>query len=189
MGMKIAFVIYDGMTTLDFAGIYDPLTRLRTMGFIPDLTWDICAPTDEIIDGAGLRMLPRYVLPNLGHYTMIVVPGGVAARELVDDPDLIAWLRTAAPCKFKVSVCTGALLLGAAGFLKHKRATTHASAMALLEPHCSETSDERIVDEGDIITAGGVSASIDLGLYLCEKLADAGARARVAKQMDYPYGS
>ncbi|MCA9774853.1 MAG: DJ-1/PfpI family protein [Myxococcales bacterium] len=188
MGVKIAFVIYDGMTTLDFIGVYDPVTRLRTMGFVPDLTWDVCGPSDEILDGSGLRILPRSVYPILGAYTMVVVPGGPSAREFVGDEGFIEWLRTALPCKLKASVCTGSLLLGAAGFLHHKRAATHPSARGLLAPYCAEVSEERIVDDGDVITAGGVSSSIDLGLYLCEKLADADARRRIAKQMDYPYG-
>jgi cyclohexyl-isocyanide hydratase len=71
----------------------------------------------------------------------------------------------------KVSVCTGALLLGAAGFLQGRRATTHPSVYKELEPYCGMVVRERVVDEGDVITAGGVSASIDLGLHLVERLA------------------
>ena len=80
-----------------------------------------------------------------------------------------------------------ALLLGAAGFLRGRRATTHPSAYKELEPYCAEVVRERVVDEGDVITAGGVSASIDLGLHLVKRLAGADARQRVAAQMDYPY--
>ncbi len=87
----------------------------------------------------------------------------------------------------KASVCTGALLLGAAGFLKGKRATTHPNNFDELAPYCAEVVDERVVDEGDIVTARGVTSAIDLGLYLVERLASAAARARIAKQMDYPY--
>lgn len=68
-------------------------------------------------------------------------------------------------------MCTGALLLGAAGFLEGKTATTHPSAYDLLAAYTSKVSKERLVDEGDVITGGGVSTSIDLGLYLCERLA------------------
>lgn len=189
MGVKVAFVIYDGMTSLDFIGVYDPITRLRTMGFLPDLTWDVCAASDEVLDSSGLRILPRAVYPILGAYTMTVVPGGTSAREMVRDESFVEWIRTALPCKYRVSVCTGSLLLGAAGFLGHKRATTHPSARSLLAPYCAEVSEDRIVDEGDVITAAGVSSSLDLGLYLCGKLADDKARQRIAKQMDYPYGA
>lgn len=86
-----------------------------------------------------------------------------------------------------VSVCTGALLLGAAGFLQGMRATTHPNAYKELEQYCADVVDERIVDSGNIITARGVTSSIDLGLYVVERLAGIDARNRIAAQMDYPY--
>jgi cyclohexyl-isocyanide hydratase len=79
------------------------------------------------------------------------------------------------------------LLLGAAGFLRGKRATTHPSALKGLEPYCQSVVRERVVDDGDTITAGGVSSAIDAGLHLVQRLAGPDARARVAAQMDYPY--
>jgi cyclohexyl-isocyanide hydratase len=118
---------------------------------------------------------------------MVVVPGGFGTRALVHDAGFIQWLKTCEPCKWKVSVCTGALLLGAAGFLKGKRATTHPSAFRELEPFCVSVLDARIVDEQDVITGRGVTSAIDLGLYLVQKLAGSEARARIARQMDYPY--
>jgi cyclohexyl-isocyanide hydratase len=84
-------------------------------------------------------------------------------------------------------VCTGSLLLGAAGFLRGKRATTHPAAFEALRPHCARVVDDRVVDEGDVVTARGVASSIDLGLRLCERLAGAEVRERIALQMDYPY--
>jgi len=99
----------------------------------------------------------------------------------------VDWLKTAAPAKLKVSVCTGALLLGAAGFLKGRRATTHPGALKDLEPYCDKVLTDRIVDEGSVITGGGVSASLDLGLHVVERLAGPEARSRIAAQMCYPY--
>jgi cyclohexyl-isocyanide hydratase len=84
------------------------------------------------------------------------------------------------------SVCTGSLVLGSAGYLKGKRATTHAAAMHLLEPLCREVvRDERIVDEGMVITAGGVTSSLDLGLYLVERFWGVEPRERIADVMEY----
>jgi len=103
------------------------------------------------------------------------------------DTSFIEWLQTCESSQLKVSVCTGALLLGAAGFLKDKRATTHPSAFRELKPLCGRVLRERIVDEGDVVTAAGVTAGIDLGLYLVEKLAGRAARVQIARQMDYPY--
>src|SRR2546423_16876 len=183
--MRLAFVIFDQMTALDFVGIYDPLTRLKTMRFMSDLVWDICARTREVTDDRGLRFAATKVDESLNGYDLLVVPGGYCARALVTDATFIAWLKTAAACPLKTSVCTGSLLLGAAGFLAGRRATTHPSAYAELAPFCASVERQRIVDEGDVITAGGVTAGIDLGLYLVEKFEGADARARIARQMDY----
>ena len=183
--LRIAFIIYDGMTSLDFIGVYDPITRLKTMGFMPDLVWEICARSEEVYDSTGLRFIATKVGEPLHRYDMVVVPGGFGSRELLDDEKFIGWLRTAAPCRFKVSVCTGALLLGAAEFLKGKKATTHRGAFNELERFCDKVVDERVVDEGDVMTARGVTSSIDLGLYLCEKLGGAEAKERIRQQMDY----
>ncbi|HEX6624900.1 MAG TPA: DJ-1/PfpI family protein [Pyrinomonadaceae bacterium] len=182
--MRAAFVIFEGMTALDFVGAYDPLTRLGTMKLREDFAWDVCAFTEEVRDNTGLRFAPTRVGQSLGAYDLLVVPGGYAARELTQDAAFLGWLRTGAACDLKASVCTGSLLLGAAGFLEGKRATTHPSALEELKRFC-RVSEERIVDEGDVVTAGGVTAAIDLGLHLCERLAGAGAREKIRRQMDY----
>jgi cyclohexyl-isocyanide hydratase len=118
---------------------------------------------------------------------MLFVPGGFGTRTLQHDRSFIDWLRTAQSAPLKVSVCTGALLVGAAGFLRGRRATTHPSAYKELETYCGVVVRERVVDDGDIITAGGVSSAIDAGLHLVQRLAGAEARDRIAAQMDYPH--
>jgi transcriptional regulator GlxA family with amidase domain len=185
--VKIAFIIYDEMTALDFIGVFDPVTRLKTMGFLPDLQWEICAQAKTVTDGSGLGFIATSMGESLGGFDMVIVPGGFGSRKLMDDAGFIAWLRTAAPCKLKVSVCTGALLLGAAGFLEGKTATTHRSAFNDLRRFCASVVDRRIVDEGEVITARGVTSSIDLGLYLCEKLAGPEIKERIRQQMDYEH--
>ena len=185
--MKTAFILFDRLTALDFVGVYDPLTRLRSMQVMPAFAWTLCAFTEEIADDKGLRFSPDAVAEPLDGYDLIVVPGGFGTHPLQHDEAFLDWLRTAETVPLKASVCTGALLLGAAGFLKGKRATTHPNNFDELAPYCAEVVDERVVDEGDIVTARGVTSAIDLGLYLVERLVGAGARARIAKQMDYPY--
>ena len=185
--MKIAFIIYNGMTTLDFVGVYDPVTRLRTMGYVRNLEWDIYSHTKRVKDNTGLAVLPTKVNKSLKNYDMVFVPGGLGSKKLIKDKGFIEWLKTARDSNLKVSVCTGSLLLGAAGFLKGKKATTHPNAFNELKRFCSQVVDQRIVDEGDVITARGVTSSIDLGLYLCEKLAGREAKEKIRKQMDYPH--
>ncbi|MFC1857842.1 DJ-1/PfpI family protein [Thermodesulfobacteriota bacterium] len=186
--MKTAFIIFDQMTALDLIGAYDPLTRLKSMNILPDFEWDICAFTEAVTDDKGLRLCPDSVGQSLDGYDLIFVPGGFGTRSLQFDAGFTDWLKAASPVKLKVSVCTGALLMGAAGFLAGKRATTHPSAFGELEPYCETVVNQRVVDEGEVITGRGVSSSIDLGLHLVERLAGSDARTSIAKQMDYPYG-
>jgi cyclohexyl-isocyanide hydratase len=185
--MNAAFIIFDRMTSLDFIGFYDPVTRLKSMGILPDFEWRVCSNKWQVIDDRGLGIIPDSIAEALDSYDLLFVPGGFGTRALQCDNEFIDWLRSAAPVKLKISVCTGALLLGAAGFLLRKRATTHPNAFKELEPYCGAVVSERVVDEGNVITAGGVSSSIDLGLHVVQRLAGTDARLRIAKQMDYPY--
>lgn len=185
--MQIAFVIFDQMTALDFVGVYDPLTRLKSMSFMPDLQWDICSFTPEVRDDRGLHFSPDKIAQPLTDYNLILVPGGYGTRLLQKSSEFIKWLKTAQPAGCIASVCTGALLLGAAGFLKNKAATTHPSAFEELKPYCRKVSGKRVCDEGSVITSRGVTAAIDLGLYLVESIKGPEVREAIAKQMDYPH--
>lgn len=184
---RVAFVVFDRMTALDFVGIYDPVTRLKSMGFRPGLTWDVCGLTPSARDDRGLSVNVTRVGEPLGAYDVLVVPGGFGTRALKDDARFVSWLKTAAAAEYKVSVCTGALLLGAAGFLAGKPATTHPAEFEALRPYCGTVLSARIVEAGGTITGGGVTSAIDVGLYLVERLAGAEVRGAIAKQMDYPY--
>ena len=183
--MKIAFIIFDGITWLDLAGVYEPVTRLRHMDYLPNLQWDICGLRDGAVDAGGLKILATRTGGSLEGYDAIIVPGGRGSRECIHDNQFIDWIRTAAPATWKISVCTGSLILGAAGFLQGRRATTHFDAHDLLAPYCKSVESDRIVEDGDCITAGAVSASIDLGLYLCRKWAGDEADIMIRYKMDY----
>lgn len=186
--MRTAFVIFNGLTVLDFVGAYDPLTRLKTMDILPEFEWDVCAVTPEVTGDRGLGLVPGLVGAPLDDYDLIVVPGGKGTRSLQYDDAFITWLKSAEGVAQKASVCTGSILLGAAGFLKGCRATTHPDVLDGLMPYCGTVvEDERIVVEEGVVTAGGVSAGIDLGLYLVEQYAGQDARRRIAGKMDYPY--
>ena len=185
--MKVAFIIFDQMTFLDFVGFYDPVTRLKSMRILDDFSWQVCSLSRSVVDDRGLRIEADTVGESLAGYDLLFVPGGFGTRSLQHDREFIDWLKSAVTARLKVSVCTGALLLGAAGFLQGRRATTHPNAYPELEPYCRQVVRERIVEDGDIITAGGVSASIDAGLFVVEKLTGREAGNRIATQMDYPY--
>jgi len=183
--MKIAFVVYDGLTLLDFAGVCDPLTRLKTMGFLENIQWDICARTSKVRSVEGAMFLADRVDNNLAEYDYVIIPGGDGIRDLVQDKEFLRWITVQTDTTVVAAVCGGSLLLGAAGMLRTKRATTHPQLMGVLQHFAREVVADRIVDEGTFITAGGVTASIDLGLYLCEKIAGRDAREKIQSQMDY----
>ena len=153
-----------------FIGAFDPLTFLMSMNFIADLQWDICSCQSEIMDDRKLKFTPNSIGNSLADYDLIFVPGGIGTRSLQYDQAFISWLRSAEPTPIKASVCTGSLLLGTAGFLKGVSATIHPNAMEELKPYCKEVVSDRVVDNGNVITAGSVTASIDLGLHLVQRL-------------------
>src|SRR5678816_4958805 len=114
--MKIAYIIFNGVTWLDLIGVYDPVSRLKSMNYIPDLTWDICSYTGNAKDNFGLEVIPHTIKQPLSGYDAIIVPGGFGTRQLLLDNDFIAWIKTAKDATYKISICTGSLILGAAGF-------------------------------------------------------------------------
>jgi transcriptional regulator GlxA family with amidase domain len=183
--MKIAFILFNNLTFLDLIGVYDAVKRLKTKNYIPDLQWDMNALTEKVSDESGLTILPTKIGGSLESYDAVIVPGGNGHKPLLQEHDFISWLQTATPAAWKISVCTGSLLLGAAGFLKGKKATTHFDYYESLQQYCKTVVTDRVVEDGNIITAGAVSSSIDLGLFLCEKWAGPEAAAHIRRRMDY----
>ena len=183
--MKIAYILFKDITWLDLIGVYDPVTRLRNKRYLPGLSWDFCALDNRVRDLNGLTVLPTITGKPLNSYDVIVVPGGQGTRTLTENAVFLQWLETAAAVPVKVSVCTGSLLLGAAGFLKDKKATTNYKEYEWLRPFCKEVLTDRIVEDNGVITAGAVTASIDLGLYLCRKWAGEDAAQAIRTHMDY----
>ena len=183
--MNIAFVLFEGMTMLDFVGVYDPLTRLKTMNFVPDLCWDLAGWQSEMRDFAGMPLQPNKIRPSLAEYDLVVVPGGQGTRTLMQDPEFNTWLAGAGQAKQIASVCTGSLLLASAGLLVDKQAATHPNARKELRELGVKVVKARLVEEGNILTAGGVTAAIDLGLSLCQQIAGSEVADLIRKQMDY----
>lgn len=183
--MKIAYILFDDITLLDFVGIYDPIKNIKRKNFIENLSWDLCATQKSIKDSFGLEVRINKVNPDLSIYDMVIVPGGLGTRTLQHDHKFIDWLKTAREVKYIVSICTGALLIGAAGMLKGKKATTNFNEYHSLEKYCAEVIKKRIVDDHNVITAGAVASSLDLGLYICQKLLGEEKAEEIRIGMDY----
>jgi cyclohexyl-isocyanide hydratase len=193
-GTRIAFVAFPDITLLDLVGPLDALSRIATMGIDPTTTCEVIAlarPDGSVASDPpivwsawGAELTVARYRPSLASFDVLVVPGGMGTRALEIDAAAIAWLATFPANRLVASVCTGALLLGAAGRLRNKRATTHRSAMNELERFGAAASSERVVDEGQLVTAGGVTAGIDLGLHLVRRLAGDAAYEKIASQME-----
>ena len=184
--MRAAFVLFDRLTALDLIGLYDPITRLHSMGFRPDFRWEFCALQDRVTDDRGFVIHATHVAKDLGDFDLLSVPGGFGTRELISDSAFLKWFSTAAHVPLKASVCTGSLLFGAAGWLRGLPATTHPTAYGDLARYCQEVRNDRVVDAGEVITGRGVSAALDVGLTVVERIAGTDTRKVIARQMDYP---
>ncbi|WP_280632289.1 DJ-1/PfpI family protein [Jeotgalibacillus proteolyticus] len=105
-------------------------------------------------------------IDRLDKFDLLYVPGSTVVCSLKQDETFINWLRTGKEVTYKFSACTGSLLLGEAGFLIDKKATTHYKHLSSLTPYCKVVSNEKIVEDGNVVTVGGVTFSIDLGYIL-----------------------
>ena len=180
--MQIAIVLYPGFTALDFIGPYEVLR------YLPDaqvrLLWHETGPVTA--DSGILVIGATHTFAETPTPDLILVPGGFSTMEHARDEILLEWLRRASgTAQWTTSVCSGSVILAAAGLLKGKRATTHWMALPALKAlGVTAVGDERIVAEGRTVTAAGVSAGIDLALWLVGQIAgpDRAARARAARR-------
>lgn len=189
LGDRVVFVAFEGMTLLDLVGVLDPISRVASGGHDPSLTCKVVSLHEgrRVYTGQGLEITAEAARPPLGDVDLLVIPGGLGTRALLDDAAAVAWLSTYPENRAIASVCTGALLLGAMGRLRGLRATTHPSELARLPAFGAIPSGEaRVVDEGQVVTAGGVACAIDLGLHLVSRIAGSEARAAIARQMCLP---
>ncbi|MBX3189342.1 MAG: DUF952 domain-containing protein [Labilithrix sp.] len=188
-GTRIALVAFEGMTLLDLVGPLDALSRIETMGIDVTTSCEVVALTRgddraSVWAACGAAFSVARYRPALDAFDVLVVPGGIGTRALEHDAEAIAWIDSFPRNRITASVCTGSLLLGAAGRLAGRRATTHRTAMGELARFGATAIAERIVDDGQLVTAGGVTAGIELGLHLVRRLAGDGAWKQISTQME-----
>ena len=166
--MDIAIPIFDRITALDAIGPYEVLSRLPGAR----VRWVAISAGTYKTDNRMLTMTADEPLSAVPHPEIIVVPGGFGTRDLMTPNPLLDWIRTAhATSQWTTSVCTGSLLLGAAGLLKGLDATSHWAALDDLAALGAKPTLERVVERGKIITAAGVSSGIDMALRLAAHIA------------------
>jgi transcriptional regulator GlxA family with amidase domain len=166
--MRIAILIFDGLTALDAIGPYEVLSRLPGA----ELRFVAKEPGQKRTDTGALGVQADLAIADLPGPDVVLVPGGEGNRPLMRDSEVLDWLRVAHESStWTTSVCTGALVLGAAGILDGKRATTHWAFLDRLSELGAEPVTERVVEDGKVITAAGVSAGIDMALTLAARIA------------------
>jgi transcriptional regulator GlxA family with amidase domain len=167
--MQICFLVFDRFTALDLIGPYEVLSR------VPDAEVRFVAPQPGPVnteDGA-FALVARHGIEDVAGPDVVVVPGGAGKAGVISDAATLAWLSSAhETARWTTSVCTGALILGAAGILRGRRATTHWAFHDELAPYGAESVHDRMVVDGNVVTAAGVSAGIDMALWLAARLTD-----------------
>lgn len=179
--MQIIFLFYDGMTALDAVGPHEILCRL------PGVTVKrVAIKKGKVESDSGLILNAEYSISDITHADVLFVPGAGNAITLRDFPEILDWLRDLhAQTTWTTSVCTGSLILAAAGILSGISATTHWAALERLSRWGAIPTSARIVESGKIITAAGVSAGIDMALTLAKKIS--GEQVAKAIQLGIEY--
>jgi transcriptional regulator GlxA family with amidase domain len=168
VSIDVAIPIFDELTALDAVGPYEVLSRLPGAA----VSFVAIEPGPKRTENGMLALIADRALTDLPHPDVVVVPGGFGTRALLRDERILAWLREAhAHSTWTTSVCTGSLLLAAAGVLDGREATTHWLAMDELAAQGVTPVSRRIVEQGKVVTAAGVSAGIDMALLLASRIA------------------
>ncbi|HEY2052304.1 MAG TPA: DJ-1/PfpI family protein [Solirubrobacterales bacterium] len=160
---KVAILLFDGLTALDAIGPYDVLRQVPGW----EVTFVGKEPGQVRTEDGGLGLVADVGIAEAGDFDILLVPGGSGERALHSDQEMLEWLRTIdRGTRRTTSVCTGALLLGAAGLLEGRRATTYWQSLEELRDFGAEPVTARWVEDGKYLTAAGVSAGIDMALHL-----------------------
>ncbi|MBM3642920.1 MAG: DJ-1/PfpI family protein [Alphaproteobacteria bacterium] len=178
---EIGFLLFPNLTQLDLTGPYEVLSALP--GSRTHLVWKDRSP---VAAGGGLQLVPSATFADCPQLDLICVPGGVGVSAVMEDADALAFVRRqAAGARYVTSVCTGALVLGAAGLLRGKRATTHWMSRRFLPNFGAIRVDERVVRDGNLFTGGGVTAGIDFGLVVAAEVAGPEVAQAIQLRIEY----
>lgn len=188
----LALLVFDDVEVLDFAGPFEVFSvtqwQSETKPFKVSLVAEKPGP---ILARNGLSINPHFGLHDHPHADIILVPGGFGTRREMLNPVILDWVRKQAQsAEMVLSVCTGSLVLGAAGLLEGLSATTHHLRFELLRqtaPGCMVQENQRVVDAGKVITSGGIAAGIDMSFHVVARLLGKDVAIETAEYMEYPW--
>ena len=181
MTIHIGLLLFPNITQLDLTGPYEVFNRFP--GAKIDLIWKT---KDPVVADGGMTILPSATFDDGGDLDIICVPGGAGMNPLLNDPETLSFIRRQAKvARYITSVCTGSLVLGAAGLLHGKRATTHWMSLEMLSEFGATPVAERVVIDGNVITGGGVTAGIDFALTLAGEIFGSDTAKRIQLGIEY----
>lgn len=179
--LNIGLVLFPRLTQLDMTGPYEVFARLPNAKV--HLIWKNREP---VTSDVGLQILPTITFAECPDLDVICVPGGPGMNALLEDEEVLAFLRKQGEkARYVTSVCTGALVLGAAGLLKGYKAATHWASMDFLKAYGAEPTNVRVCIDRNRVTGGGVTAGIDFGLHLASILTDRTTAEKIQLYMEY----
>jgi len=198
--LNVGILIFDDVEVLDFAGPFEVFSRTRTEPGIesrrseesaPFYVFTVASLRVAIRATGGLTVIPDFSYSDAPHIDVLVVPGGLGTRRLLEDSKTLNWIqRRATKARRVTSVCTGSLLLARAGLLSGRRATTHWGALDLLATLGEDLHVERerrVVDDG-VITSAGVASGMDMAFYVVEQICGRAVADETAKYIEYRRG-
>jgi cyclohexyl-isocyanide hydratase len=181
MSFRFGLLVFPAVQQLDLTGPYEVFASLP--GARVDLVWKTLDPVQS---ATGLPLTPTATLEDCPALDVLCVPGGGGVNALLTDEAVLAFLRRQAPqLRYLTSVCTGSLVLGAAGLLTGRRATTHWNAHDFLSHFGAVPVAERVVQDGNLITAGGITSGIDFGLTVIAALAGQAEAETIQLALEY----
>ncbi|HEY8994738.1 MAG TPA: DJ-1/PfpI family protein [Lacunisphaera sp.] len=192
MKRHVAILIFEEVEILDFAGPFEVFAVANELsGFDAFHTFTVAEVPGSIRARNGLKVVPDFTLESAPAPHVLVVPGGAGTRPLLRKPSILEWIRQRArKAELVASVCTGALVLAQAGLLHNLRATTHherLAELAALAPNTDVVADARFIDNGQVLTAAGIAAGLDLSLHIVARLHGEETAQRTADYMEYSW--
>jgi transcriptional regulator GlxA family with amidase domain len=185
MAFTTGILLFDGMEELDFAGPFEVFAMAKKDG---DQVVTVAEKEGPVQGNLGLRVIPDHTFADAPPLDVLVVPGGFGTRPQAENPVLLDWIKQVAPsCTWVTSVCTGSMLLEAAGVVDGLNVTTHWAMIESFREKGTVTvlEDRRYVRHGNVVTAAGVSAGIDMSLWVVGQLYDVDHARGVQRFMEY----
>jgi len=194
---RVGIVLFEDIEVLDFCGPFEVFCAVRLNEDTrreepsPFEVWLVAERPEPVTTHGNMQVMPHYTFENCPPLHILVVPGGWGTRKELNNPAMLAWLRArAAEVETLTSVCTGSMLLGSAGLLNGRHATTHWRSLNWMRdafPQVTVDFQKHVVEDGPVVTSAGISAGIDMALKVVARYCGENIARSTARHMEYPY--